>query len=134
MIMASISNGDTQFVFEHDNAILASHERVAGAGFKSTDLLSAKPRQQLVGGVLDRRTLSGVCYSITAENSVENLYAIKEAAKPVVLIISGRVLGQWVVQQVRSNYTETNPDGSSRVVKFTVQLEEYANESNASTA
>lgn len=128
MIMASLSGMTAEFVFNVQHSPLASHQRISGSAFKETPILQAKPRTELAGGVLERRSLDGVCYAHHASEHIDTLFALKDAGQPVVLMIADNVLGQWTITHVRQTSTETLPDGTHRKTTFSVQLQEYAND------
>jgi phage protein U len=126
--MASLSGMSADFVFTLHNTPLASHQRVSGSACKETPILAAKPRTELVGGVLERRVLEGVCYGQDASEHIDTLFQLKDIGQPVVLMIASDVLGQWMITLVRQTNTETLPDGTHRKTTFSVQLQEYAND------
>jgi phage protein U len=127
-IMASLSNNDGEFIFSIGNGtVLSEHQRVSGASFKQTKLLQAKPRQEISGGELERRELQGVCYEKDPDTTLQALFDLKNTNAPVVFVKAGRVLGLWTIGQVREQSAETVPNGIARKVKFSVQLEEFAN-------
>lgn len=127
-VMASISNNDGEFLFSVSNGtVLNSHQRVSGASFSKTKLLQAKPRQEISGGDLERRELEGVCHERDPDTKLQALFDLKATNKPVVFVKAGKILGLWTIGQVREQSSETIPNGIARKVKFSVQLEEFAN-------
>lgn len=128
-IMAAFSNESGDFVFSlADNAALNGVSRVSGAGYKTTAMLHGKPRQDIVGGSLDRIELKGVCYGADGGSVIQELFDLKASNLPVVYVRSGQNQGVWTIKQVRANESEIMPNGASMKTSFSVQLEEFAND------
>ena len=129
MEMAAFANDELDFVFSlNNNSAIASISEVSGVGFKSQQVITGKPRQDLIGGELDRIQVKGVTYGITDGSNIETLYAIKDAEKPITYVESGKNRGLWVIKQVSVNKKEIMPNGATQNVDFTVSIEEFANE------
>ena len=123
MEMAVLSNGNIQFVFSIERKTpIGRVEKVSGSGFRETQLLEGKPRQTLVGGVLDRIQVEGICYGEQTADNIDRLFELKAEDKPVVYTRAGINLGRWILKQVRQTEDELLPNGSSKFEKFSFDL------------
>jgi phage protein U len=127
--MAAFSNETGDFVFSlSDNTALSGISEVSGVGFQSSKLLNGKPRLDFMGGSLTRIQIKGVCYGIEGGSIIDELFDLKDSARPVVYVEAGKNKGQWVIHQVRREAEEIMPNGRSLKTTFMVQIEEFANE------
>lgn len=125
---ASISNSSGEFIFSlPSDTTLVSHSRTAGASFQEVPLMNTKPRTQMGGGKLEQRDLEGECTELNTDEKLDALFLLKASDKPVSLVVAGKPLGLWSIGQVREQSSELVPNGLSRKVKFSVQLQEFAN-------
>lgn len=129
MRQAVLSNSEGDFVFSPFNAdaTIVSISEVSGAGFKSSEVLNGKPRQDLSGGKLDQVQITAEAFGGTSAAVLEPLHTLKDADEPVVFIEHTKNRGLWTIKQIRKTKEEIQPNGLTRHIKFAVQLEEFAN-------
>lgn len=128
-IQASISNSDGEFIFSIvDGTALVTSMRSIGTSFSETPLIQGQPRLQASSGVLVRRTLQGESNEQKAFEKIDGLYEIKKTNEPVTLILAGNVLGRWTIESISDHSSESKPNATFGVTKFTVDLKEFPND------
>lgn len=121
-----------EFVFSLGrNFPYSTLQRKSDGGWVEIDIVYAKPSSQNTGQALEQIRLAGTAFYATAMQRLQELRALQNARQPYVLVDGlGANLGRWKIMAVEENQRRVIDDGTAMVVEWTVQLEEFVDESS----
>jgi phage protein U len=104
-------------------------ERKTTGGWVDLDIISSKPLSHQTGQGLETLRLSGKAQLAAGMASVESLRTMANARKPYTLVDGlGRVWGRWRIDAVNEQQTRVLDDGTATLLEWTLELQEFVNE------
>ncbi len=113
------------FVFETNTAPLLSLERETKWRYESSARIGLRDAQQYVGPGKQSVKLKGILVpEVTGgAHNIDELHNMADEAKAWTLIdATGKVWGQFFIEQARETYTKPLPTGEARKIEFELGL------------
>ncbi|MCF2827059.1 MULTISPECIES: phage tail protein [unclassified Pseudoalteromonas] len=106
-------------------------QRSSDGGWVTVPRYGQKPISQNTGQQLEKISISGTWFRADGMANLDALRAMQLRREPLVLTDGyGRNLGLWTLKQLQEKQDRIIDDGTAIVIDFTIELEEYAGDSN----
>lgn len=101
-------------------------ERKASGGWVRLDIMGSKPKSQNTGQGLESLRLSGKAQWAEGMAKLDALRAMANGRAPYVLVDgTGRVWGQWCIDDVSESQKRVLDDGTATLLEWTLELQEF---------
>ena len=119
-------------IFETSAELIRTWQQMSRKGsarFAEHVVAEGKPRLEFTGPGLEEMSLSirlDAQLGIDPETELEDMRGIRDAGKEQTLVIGGKVIGKFVLEEISEEHKRHDGSGGLLLAEVTLKLKEYA--------